>query len=172
MTKLHTLLLFVIGAVGAFWLTGCAYTTKGQLPENIKTIEVNTFGNTTNYLSLEGILTREIITRANLTPGLKVVNSKGDATLTGTIYEVRKVTSVYDGNNQPSAQMVVIKVRIQLQDNRTGDFIIANREIVNSQSSSSSGVLRLDEGQTWTSARDAALSEVAKLIVRSFYDKW
>ena len=35
-------------------LVSCAYTTQSALPENIKTIEVSTFGNTTYYNELDG----------------------------------------------------------------------------------------------------------------------
>lgn len=172
MTKLHTLFLFMFGITGAFLLAGCAYTYKGKLLEGIKTIEVNTFGNTTYYTGLEGTLTRNVITAVNLSPGLKAVNSKGDATLTGTITAVNRITTAYDGNNQPMSQVVTITARINVQDNRTGDMLITNMLITNSTSSSEAGSMRLDQGQTWTSARDAALQELARLIARKLYDKW
>lgn len=172
MRILSAVAFFLMGLVGALGLVGCAYTTKNTLPGHIKTLEVNTFDNSTYYNGLESILTRDVIRCINLTPGLKVVNSGGDATLSGEITKVQRITTAWDSNDQPTTQQITVTVRIQLYDNRSNEFVYSDMNLVNTQGSSNAGLLHVDDGQQWTSARNAALEELAKQIVRNLNSKW
>lgn len=164
--------MLVVGVIAGLVIAGCAYTAQNRLPEGIKTIDVGVFKNSTFYTNLEAELTKSVIQKINLTPGVKVVNSGGDATLSGEIYQVRNVTTEYDGNDQPRTVQVTVSVRIQLYDNKSDHFIIENLELINTQNSSVAGRIHLDRSDNWASARSAALSELASLIVRSLNTRW
>lgn len=166
-----SLLALLVPVVAA--ATGCAYTAKNSLPANIKTIQVETFGNSTYYNGLEATLTREIIQRVNLTPGLSVVNSGGDATLSGEIYEVRNITTEYDANGRPRTVQVAVSVRYNLYDNRSGEYLTSGKTLINTQNGSLAGRMRLDrEQQTLNLAQDAALAELARVLVRDLNSGW
>lgn len=165
-------LLLMAGVIAGLVIAGCAYTAQNRLPEGIKTIDVGVFKNSTFYTNLESELTKSVIQKINLTPGVKVVNSGGDATLSGEIYQVRNVTTEYDGNDQPRTVQVTVSVRIQLYDNKNDHFIIENMELINTQNSSVAGRIHLDRSDNWAAARSAALSELASLIVRNLNTRW
>ncbi len=161
------LLLFFGGLV-----TGCAYTTKSELPENIKAIEVTTFGNTTYYNNLEGKLTREIIRAINLTPGLKVVNSGADAVLSGNIFKVTNTGLAYDSNYQPTSMTTVISATFSLYDNNEGYFAVDNRTVASNYDSSTAGIYNESKNEVYDNAEDKALAVLAQTIVRSMVSHW
>lgn len=169
MRKVLTAVLFFLSAMV---FVSCAYTTKSGLPENIKTIEVKVFGNTTYYNDIEAEFTKDMIGRINGSPGLKVVNSGGDAVLTGEIYEVKNVITEYDANDQPVNVSVSVTARFSLFDNDSGEFLYNGVQLSSSQGSSLAGKLNLDTGSSYSSARSAALQELSKLIVREMVGSW
>ena len=158
--------LVALAALAAALVAGCSYTTTSNLPSHIRTISVGMFGNTTHYLNLEGVLTKELIRAVNLTPGYQVVNGNADAELSGEIINVRNVVTQYDANNQPKEMRVAITVRYSLYDNVANEFIIVNSTVRNTQSSTLAGEYVVDSGNSWTSAAEGALAETARLIVR------
>lgn len=158
--------LVALAALAAALVAGCSYTTTSNLPSHIRTISVGMFGNTTHYLNLEGVLTKELIRAVNLTPGYQVVNGNADAELSGEIINVRNVVTQYDSNNQPKEMRVAISVRYSLYDNVANEFIIVNSTVRNTQSSTLAGEYVVDSGNSWTSAAEGALAETARLIVR------
>ena len=160
--------LFIV----VLFIAGCAYTTKSTLPENIKTIEVVTFGNTTYYNELEGDLTREIIKAINLTPGLKVVNKDADAILSGTITNVTNAVTIYDVKFQPVAMVTVITARYSLFDNKDGSFIYNNHTISSNTDSSKAGVYDSSKDPVYANPQKKALAELGQTIVRSVTSIW
>ncbi len=156
----------------ALFVTGCAYTTKSELPGNIKTIEVTTFGNTTYYNNLEGALTREIIRAINLTPGLKVVNSGADAVLSGSIFKVSNTGLAYDSNYQPTQMSTVISANFSLYDNKEGYFAINNRVVASNYDSSTAGIYNESKNEVYDNAEDKSLAVLAQTIVRSMVSHW
>ncbi len=166
MQKRLKIFLGIITLTVVTLIGGCAYTAGSGLPSHLKTIEVNTFGNSTYYNSLETLLTREVINEINVTPKLKVVNSGGDATLTGEIYKVRNVVTEYDSNNQPKTVYISVSAKFSLYDNVKHEFRFQDRNISSSQSSSTAGRLKIDQGESWATARNAAVMELAKTLMR------
>lgn len=155
---------FILTVFVAFF--GCNYTTKSNLPANIKTISVGVFGNSTNYLHLETTLTRDVIKEMNLSPHYKVVNKNADAELSGEIIEVRNIIIEYDAKNQPKNSQISISVRFSLYDKVNNEFIFANQVIHNTQSSTLAGRYNIDKGENWENASNLAIAEVANLLVR------
>ena len=166
------LMMVVVLVIASLFSTGCTYTTSSTLPENIKTIEVVTFGNTTYYNQLEGALTREIIKAINLTPGLKVVNKNADAILSGTIFKVDNAVTSYDVKYQPISLITVIRARYSLFDNKDGSFIYNDIEVNSNRDSSTAGTYDSSKNAVYNNPEQKALAELAQTIVRSLTSTW
>ena len=153
-------------------LASCAYTTQSALPENIKTIEVSTFGNTTYYNELEGTLTREIIKAINLSPRLKVVNKDADAILSGSIFKVTNTGSTFDSTYQPRTMSIIVSANFSLYDNSEGYFIINNRSVSSNRDSTTAGKYDVAKNEVYISAEEKSIAELAQVIVRSMVTNW
>lgn len=163
----------LLATVSMGFLAGCGgYTTQSGLPRHIKTVEVQTFKNNTNYRSLEGKLTREIIRRVNLDPQVRVVRTGGDATLYGSIIDVTKTTSRETNTDRPASVILSVVAVFSLVDEIEGKAIVGNQRISSSQSSSVAGRFELDRGEVEADAENRALAELAKEIVRRSIGKW
>ena len=158
--------------VACLTIVGCAYTTQSELPENIKTIEVLTFGNSTYYNQLEGDLTREIIKAINLSPRFKVVNKDADAVLSGDIFSVTNTGLEYDKNYQPASMKTVISAKFSLYDNKEGYFVINKRSVASNKDSSTAGNFNSTKSGAYANANEHALAELAQTIVRSMVSNW
>ena len=153
-------------------VAGCAYTTKSTLPEHIKKIEVDVFGNTTYYNNIEGALTKEIIKAINLSPGLKVVNKNGDAVLSGDIYKITNVVLSYDSTDIPRKLSTTMFVKFSLFDREDGSFILRNKQATSSEDSTTTGRFDVAKGEVYADAQSKAIKELAKVIVRNMVDNW
>ncbi len=146
-------------------LSSCTrYTSASSLPEHIKTVEVETFHNSTHYLGLEEKLTRDLIEKINLTPHLRVVNSGGDATIYGEIVRVRNTPTQTDKENRPTAYTISVEARVTFEDNVTQRSIFADWRVSSARSSSRAGTYAVDLGETRASAEAAALQALAREI--------
>ncbi|GHV18630.1 hypothetical protein AGMMS49959_00930 [Planctomycetales bacterium] len=157
--KILTLALVVVA--------GCAYSTQTRLPASIHSFSVGVFGNSTEYLSIEGRLTSNLIAEIGRSPRYTVVNDRADAELSGTIIEVRQTVLEYDANNQPRNMQTTIRARFSLFDRASNSFLIENREVSSSQSSTLAGRYYPASGDGGENAMDAALQELARVLVRS-----
>ena len=118
-------LLFAIAATGGALLSGCGYslvgTSKGWLPETIRTVWVPAFVNDTPVVGLEQRLTaavlRELSARRRLKPAPSL--EQADALLLGRVsgYSLQPVR--FDGQGRAVEYQVVITARITLKERAT-----------------------------------------------------
>jgi len=161
-------LLFVM-AVGGI---SCRYSSKSGLPTHIKTVDVEMFKNRSFYKGLEAKLTKYIVEKANLRPGIRVVNSGGDASISGTILTVTNQVTRSDSEGTASSVQVNITVEYSFRDNVEQRMVFENEQINNSASSSRNGEFDIDRGEARTSAESAALEEVARVLVDQTLGMW
>lgn len=152
-------------------LGGC-YSTRSGLPSHIRTIEVPVFGNNTQEIGLEGILTRYIIQEINLTPGLSVVSENGDATLSGDIANVISHIALRDRDDRPASAHLTVFANYEFYDNREGHRIRRQRNFSSAGTSGTAGLYDIDRGQKQDTAREAAVHELARRIVRDAVSQW
>lgn len=166
----------------SFWLTlaggvalfaaGCTYSTRSGLPPHIKTVEVPMFKNRTFYKGLEGKLTRALIHRLNLDPHVRVVNSGGDATISGEIILVKNTPLRETTQDRPATMVVSIVTSFSFYDEVEQRPILTAVKLSSSQSSSAIGRVELDRGELLASAEEAAIQELAKTIARRTIGMW
>jgi outer membrane lipopolysaccharide assembly protein LptE/RlpB len=111
---------------------GCGYHTAGhsdQLPENVKTIAIPAFANTTRTYRIEQLLTasvvREFTTRTHYHI-LNNTNDAADATLRGTVLSASSTPLTYNSTTgQAASVLVVVGMKVALTD-RQGKVLYQN----------------------------------------------
>lgn len=150
---------------------GC-YSTRSGLPTHIRTVEVPVFGNNTQEIGLEGILTRYIIQEINLTPGLSVVSENGDATLSGRIGNVVSRINLRDRDDRPASASITVYASYDFYDNKEGRRIRRRNNMSSAGASGTAGRYDIDRGEKQDTARESAVHELARVIVRDAVSQW
>ena len=118
--------LLVVVACNGF--SGCGYTLAGQgsfLPEYIETVAIPMFGNNTAVFDVEQLLTQEVRT-AFLSRGSYRVPTDAagaDATLIGTITDVRIAPASFSADQQASRYVFTLQASIEFRDLTTDEVI-------------------------------------------------
>lgn len=148
-------------------LTGCPYGPATGLPEHIQTVRVTTFRNNTEYVGVEGALTRAVIERMARDPRVDVVRQGEDAVLRGEIVKVQKRVVRQGQQDRPASVRLTISARITFEDRVSGQLIIDDRIFDSTSASSAAGVYDLERGESRSEAEARALDELAAEIVRA-----
>ncbi len=125
--------LGVLGLVAAMALSGCGYTRKTVLPQNIKTIYVETVKNKLDaeklYAYQQGLemdITNAVIQRLQLDGTLKVVEQKkADAILKTDLMSLEQEGLRFNSLEGVSQYRLFIVVSLKLVNAKTGDLIWA-----------------------------------------------
>lgn len=103
--------------------TGCGYHTAGKavrLPQNVHSIYVPTFINSTHSFRVEQVLTAAVVQELRSRTNFQVVLSgkePADATLNGTVTNVLTYPLTYDTQSgQASSSMLQISMNVSLVD--------------------------------------------------------
>ena len=110
----------------------CGYHTSGKavrLPQNVRTIYVPTFNNTTHAFRVEQVLTAAVVQELRSRTNFQVVltsNDPADATLKGTVTSVGTYPLTYNSQTgQPASSMLQVAMKVSLID-RDGKVLWAN----------------------------------------------
>lgn len=115
----------LVTAAFALGLAGCGYglvgTSKGWLPENVRTVWVPAFVNDTNVVGLEqrltGAVLRELSARRRLTPASSL--ELADALLVGRVTSYSLQPVQFDAQGRATEYQVMVMARITLTDRKT-----------------------------------------------------
>jgi len=115
--------LLVLSAALLLALTGCGYHTGGKavrLPENVRTIYVAPFGNTTHAFRVEQVLTAAVVQELRSRTNFQVLVADGgspDATLRGTVTLAVTSPLTYDSNTgKVSSSLLILAMKSSLVD--------------------------------------------------------
>ena len=115
--------------------SGCGYTLAGQgsfLPDYIETVAIPTFGNNTSIFDVEQLLTQEVRT-AFISRGSYRVQTEepgADATLIGTITDVRIAPASFSADQQASRYVFTLQASIEFRDLTTDEVVWEDRQMV------------------------------------------
>ena len=111
---------------------GCGYHTAGhavQLPENVKTIAVPAFANTTTTYRIEQMLTASVVREFTTRTHYHILNDPdeaADATLRGAVLSASSSPLTYNSaTGQAASVLVVVSMRVSLTD-RQGKVLYQN----------------------------------------------
>jgi outer membrane lipopolysaccharide assembly protein LptE/RlpB len=112
--------------------TGCGYHTAGhavQLPENVKTIAVPAFTNTTNTYHIEQMLTASVVREFTTRTHYRILSDPSeaaDATLRGTVLSTSASPLTYNSTTgQAASVLIVVSMKVSLTD-REGKVLYQN----------------------------------------------
>ena len=115
---------------------GCGYHTAGravQLPENVRTIAVPAFINTTKTYRVEQLLTASVVREFTTRTHYHILNEAGeaaDATLLGTVLSTSASPLTYNSaTGQAASVLVVVSMKVLLTD-REGKILYQNPSYV------------------------------------------
>jgi outer membrane lipopolysaccharide assembly protein LptE/RlpB len=112
--------------------SGCGYHTAGhavQLPENVKTIAIPAFVNTTTNYRIEQMLTSSVVREFTTRTHYHILNSTSDAadaTLRGSVISTSASPLTYNSTTgQAASVLVVVSMKVSLTD-RQGKILYQN----------------------------------------------
>ncbi len=106
-------------------LSGCGYTSRSLLEQNVRSIYIKIFDNETFRRDLEFDLTKAIKEEILLRTRLKIVDKKhADSILFGSIVSVRERVLIESPDAEVIESSVSTAVRFSWTDQRTGRAII------------------------------------------------
>jgi len=184
--KNNTQTLFWCSGALVLWcsllLTGCGYTAKTILPDNIKTIQVETFKNNIDITkevdakdkyevyrpNLEVDLRDVIVSRIFLDGNLKMAGKdSADAVLEGEIVQYRKDPLRYQ-NEVVQEYRISIMCDVKLINQKDSNILFEENSITGDTTYFTTGTLQ----KTETSALNDAMSDLARRIVNRIVENW
>lgn len=162
--------------------SGCGYTTKTMLPDNVKTIHVDTFRNNIDITkevsakdkyevyrpNLEVDLRDAIVNRIFLDGSLKVADKgSSDAVLEGQIMQYRKDPLRYQ-NEVVQEYRISIVCDIKLINRKDSKVLFEEENITGDTTYFTTGALL----KTETSALNDAMSDLARRIINRIVENW
>ena len=163
-------------------LSGCGYTTKTILPDNVKTIHVDTFANDINITKEVGVkdkyevyrpdlevdLRDAIVSRVFLDGNLKVLDKgSADAVLEGRIKEYRKDPLRYQ-NEIVQEYRISVVCDIKLVNQKDSKVLFEERNVTGDTTYFTTGTLQKSE----TSASYDAMSDLSRRIINKIVENW
>lgn len=172
-------LLFIV--YGLFF-SGCGYTAKAILPNDIKTIHVEIFKNGIDIAkevssgdkyevyrpNLEVDLRDAIINRVFLDGHLKVADKdSSDSILEGEITQYRKDPLRYQ-NEVVQEYRISLICNIRLVDSRDSKVLLEEKDVIGDTTYFITGLLQ----KTETEALNDAMSDLARRMVNKIVENW
>jgi lipopolysaccharide assembly LptE-like protein len=121
MRSLFSHSLVVVLAVGLFVSSGCGYHTSGhavRLPDDVRTIYVPMFENTTSSFRVEQTMTAAVVQELRSRTNFQVVTSNdgtADATLKGMVNYTVNTPLTYDSvTGRISSSLVIVGMKVSL----------------------------------------------------------
>jgi hypothetical protein len=104
--------------------TGCGYSTKGSLPNHIKSVAVPTFKNRTQEPAVESTITAAVINAFVTSGKLQVVPAdRADSILEGEVTGYDIVSVAVDNRINVRQYRLVVTLNLQFRDVRQGGML-------------------------------------------------
>ena len=178
----NNFLLLVAGCWLLIAFSGCGYTTKTLLPEDIKTIQIETFKNSIDITkevgtkdkyevyrpNLEVDLRDAIVSRVFLDGNLKIADKdSADAVLEGQIVQYRKDPLRYQ-NEIVQEYRISIVCDVKLISQKDSKVLFEENGITGDTTYFIAGTLQ----KTETAALNDAMSDLARRIINRIVENW
>ena len=178
-----SLCLCCLPAFGAFFISGCGYTTGSLLPQHLKTICVENFSNKipiTDEVSdrrryktyrplLEVDVTRAIIDRFIFDGHLRVAQKKdADLVMEGGLTDFKREPTKYGYNDTIDQYRIAIFVDLRLVESATGKVVWSEENFAGSEYYFTSGRQAKSEDE----AVADALNDLARRVVERTIEVW
>jgi hypothetical protein len=155
-----------------FLAAGCGYSTKGNLPNHIKTVAVPTFKNKTQEPAVESTVTAAVVNAFTTSGKLRVVPvGQADSILEGEVvgYDVQTVS--VDNRINVRQYRLVVTVNLVFRDVRQGGLLFRQEGFQERADFAVPGQVSATIGREESAARLAAV-EIGRRIVNLVVDRF
>lgn len=144
---------------------GCAYSFRGSLPPELRTVEVTQFRSTVSEYGLETELT-SIVTEGIVTDGrLSIVTSDPDSRISGRVTAFTRTAEEYTGGEQVERYRLDLRVEVTMEDLRNNVTMIRNETV-------GEWILYDPAAETLVQARERLVRDAAGEIVEKCLSGW
>lgn len=147
------------------------YSTRSTFPDDVTTVSVPVFENSTFDVGLEAVLTEAVVKELQRSTSIRVVQggARANTVLRGVITgsEMRRLSSArHTGLVQE--QGVVLTVDFEWRDERTGRVLVSRRNF----SAADTFVASRPSGERLESGRNGAAQRLARDLVSELRSNW
>lgn len=147
------------------FLLSCAYSFKGSLPENIKTVEVEQFRSSVTEYGLEQEIT-SLVTESIVRDGrLSIDNESPDARITGSVTHFSRTAVTYTASEEVEQYKLELRVSVSMGNTSDNEYIIRDETV-------SEWLLYDPSTETLDSAKNRLVVQVSDAIVRRSLSGW
>jgi hypothetical protein len=163
MPRLATILMCAALAL----VTGCGYSSRSMIRQDVKTVYVPVFENRTFRHGLEFDLTRSLTDKIQQKSNLKIADKDvADTILRGEIVEVSQRDIIRRDRVTPIEARVVVYANVVWTDRRT------NRVLMQKKNVQSPAEFIVSRQEDFTSAAKEAMADLAEKIVNLMEEEW
>lgn len=158
--------------VSVLMLGACGYSTKGNLPDHIKTVAVPTFKNKTQEPAVESTVTAAVVNAFTTSGKLRVVPvGQADSVLEGEVvgYDVQTVS--VDNRINVRQYRLVVTVNLEFRDVRQGSLLFRQEGFQERADFAVPGQVSATIGREESAVRLAAV-EIGRRIVNLVVDRF
>lgn len=153
--------------VMVFVLTGCGYTSRSLLEQNVRSIYVPIFDNKTFRRGLEFELTKAVKEEILFKTRLKLEDKdRAETVLLGRITDIKERVLIENPDAEVVESSVTIHVQFSLEDQRTGRTIIKNTDVA----TTAEFIARRNEDVKIGEVE--AFVDIAEKIINLMEEKW
>ena len=150
-------------------MTGCGYSPRPLLGSGLRTIAIDNLENKTYEHSLEVLIAQAVRNEFIFDGTLKVVEkTRADLLLSGAVIDYIFEPLSYDNKDKAESYRLRIRTKLTLKNLKTGEVVWQDKIVEGDARYLLTGSLAETEAQ----ARDKALEDLAKEILRQAIDIW
>ena len=143
----------------------CAYSFKGSLPENIKSVQVDQFRSSITEYGIEQEIT-SLVTESIVRDGrLSIDNETPDARISGSISYFARSAVTYTGAEEVEQYKLEIRVSVSMDNTSDNEYIIRDEAV-------SEWLLYDPETETFDAAKQRLIIQTSDSVVRRCLSGW
>ncbi|MCK5130843.1 MAG: hypothetical protein KAR40_01660 [Candidatus Sabulitectum sp.] len=151
--------------LSVLYFLSCAYSFKGTLPENIKSVQVEQFRSNVTEYGLEQEIT-SLITESIVRDGrLSIDNEAPDARISGSVMRFSRTAVTYTGGEEVEQYKLELRVSVSMDNTSDNEYIIRDEAV-------SEWLLYDPSAETLESARQRLVIQVSDAVVRRCLSGW
>ncbi len=143
----------------------CAYSFRGTLPENIKSVQVDQFRSNVTEYGLEQEITSLVIESIVRDGRLSIQNESPDTRITGSVTYFSRSAVTYTGGEEVEQYKLELRVSVSMDNTEDNEYIIRD-EVV------SEWLLYDPSAETLDSAKQRLIVLVSDSVVRRCLSGW
>lgn len=146
-------------------LSSCSYSFHGTLPDNIKSVQIEQFRSSVTEYGLEQEIT-SLVTEAIVKDGRLFINNETpDTRITGTISAFSRAAVTYTGSEDVEQYKLELRLNVSMDNTANNEYIIRDETV-------SEWLLYNPEQETFDSAKQRLIAQVADTVVRRCLSGW